>query len=100
MVYGLKKMNDHLIKFLESLKTDVINSMHANGRMASGQTANDILIIKDGEKLSLELPGYVMALENGRRPTGKNAQQGNPPMIQRIQQWCQAKGISEKFAWA
>jgi len=25
---------------------------------------------------------------------------GNPPMIQRIQQWCQAKGIPDKAAWA
>jgi hypothetical protein len=42
----------------------------------------------------------MMALEQGRGPTGKNAVPGNPPMIQRIQQWCAAKGIPNSAAWA
>jgi hypothetical protein len=41
-----------------------------------------------------------MALEKGRVPTGKDAMPGNPPMIQRIMEWCEAKGISVKAAWA
>jgi hypothetical protein len=94
-------MNNKLLtNFLESLKTDVINSMQANGRIGSGQTAQQILIVQDDDKVQLQLPDYMMALEKGRGPTGKNAIQGNPPMIERIQSWCQAKGISDKFAWA
>jgi hypothetical protein len=92
--------NDHLTTFFESLKTDVINSMQANGKYATGQTAGQITIEGDGDKMQLQLPAYMQALENGRAPTGKNAAAGSPPMIDRIKQWCQAKGIPDKAAWA
>jgi len=42
----------------------------------------------------------LIELENGRGPTSKNAVAGDPPMIQRIQQWCRAKGIPDSAAWA
>ena len=92
--------NDQLIQFLELIKTDVINSMQAKGKMATGQTAQQISIETDGDKAQLTLPGYIQALETGRAPTSKNALPGNPPMIDRIKQWCQAKGIPDKAAWA
>jgi len=92
--------NDHLTTFLESIKTDVINSMQANGKYATGQTAQQITIEDDGDSCQLNLPTYMQALETGRTPTGKNAAPGNPPMIDRIKQWCQAKGIPDKAAWA
>ena len=91
---------DHLTTFLESLKTDVINSMQAKGKMATGQTAQQITVETNGDKAQLILPGYLQALETGRAPTGKNALPGNPPMIDRIKAWCQAKGIPDKAAWA
>lgn len=92
--------NDHLTTFLESLKTDVINSMQAKGKIATGQTAQQITIENDGDKALLQLPGYMQALETGRAPTSQNALPGNPSMIERIKQWCQAKGIPDKAAWA
>ncbi len=92
--------NDHLTTFLQSLKTDVIHSMQANGKYATGQTAQQITIEGDGDSYQLNLPAYMQALETGRAPTGKNAVPGNPPMIDRIKQWCQAKGIPDKAAWA
>ena len=42
----------------------------------------------------------MQALETGRAPTSKNAVPGNPPMIDRIKQWSQAKGIPDKAAWS
>ena|SRR5258708_6012429 len=92
--------NDHLTIFLESLKTDVIRSMQAKGKYATGQTAQQITIEGDGDKAQLQLPGYMQALETGRTPTSKNALPGSPPMIDRIKQLCQAKGIPDKAAWA
>ncbi len=92
--------NDHLTTFLDSLKTDIINSMQANGKYATGQTAQQITIEGDDDKMQLQIPAYIQILETGRAPTGKNAQPGNPPMIDRIKQWCQAKGIPDKAAWA
>lgn len=93
-------MNDNqLIQLLEALKTDVINSLQANGANATGQTAKQLTITTGGNTIQLELPGYMQLLETGRGPTGKDAVAGNPPMIQRIKQWCQAKGIPDKAAW-
>lgn len=92
--------NDQLTIFLESLKIDIINSMQAKGKYATGQTAQQITVTGDDDNYQLSLPAYMQALEDGRSPTGKDAIKGNPPMIDRIRQWCQAKGIPDKAAWA
>lgn len=89
-----------LISFLESIKTDVIHSLQSKGKMATGQTAQQITIEGDDNKAQLTLPDYVIELEKGRGPTSSNAIPGNPPMIERIKVWCQAKGIPNKAAWA
>ncbi len=92
--------NNQMIQLLELLKTDVINSMQANGKYATGQTARQITIVENGNNIQLQFPDYMLALEMGRGTTSKNAVAGDPPMIQRIQQWCAAKGIPDKAAWA
>jgi hypothetical protein len=92
--------NDHLTNFLGSLKTDLIHSMQAKGKYATGQTAQQIIIEGDANNYQLNLPAYIQALETGRSPTGKNAIPGSPPMIDQLKQWCEAKGISDKAAWA
>ncbi|MBS1519548.1 MAG: hypothetical protein JST50_01020 [Bacteroidetes bacterium] len=92
--------NNHLTTFLESLKTDIIHSLQSNGKYATGQTAQQIVIDTDGDSPQLQLPAYMQILESGRSPTSPNAIPGSPPMIDRIKQWCQAKGIPDKAAWA
>jgi len=92
--------NDALTNFLESIKTDVINSLQANGKMATGQTAQQITVAGGGEHAQLQLPAYMQLLETGRGPTSSNPNLGSPPMIDRIKDWCRAKGIPDKAAWA
>ena len=92
-------MNNHLPQLLQSLKTDVLNSLQAKGK-TTNQTAAQIIITTDGNKATMQLPGYLEILEKGRGPTSKNAPQSNPSMIQRIKEWCQAKGLPGKAAWA
>jgi len=92
--------NDQLVRLLELLKTDIINSLQTNSKNATGQTAKQLTIIEDSGIVQLQAPSYMELLETGRRPTSPDAVAGNPPMIQRIQQWCRAKGIPEKAAWA
>ncbi|HZY36410.1 MAG TPA: hypothetical protein VFE53_07170 [Mucilaginibacter sp.] len=91
---------EQLIQFLELLRTDVINSLQAAGSDASGQTAKSLTIVRDAGSLQLQMPGYMQLLETGRPPTSANPVAATPPMIQRIKQWCQAKGIPDKAAWA
>ncbi|HWZ15700.1 MAG TPA: hypothetical protein VNW95_10735 [Mucilaginibacter sp.] len=92
--------NQQLAQFLETLKTDLINTMQANGRYATGQTARQFIITGDENSMQLQLPGYTQVLETGRGPTEKNAAASDLPMIQRIKEWCQARGIPDKAAWA
>ena len=92
--------NDHLTTFLESLKADIIHSLQSNGKYATGQTSQQIIIETDGDNPQLQLPAHLQILETGRSPTSPNAVPGSPPMIDRIKQWCQAKGIPDKAAWA
>lgn len=92
--------NDALTNFLQSIKTDVINSLQANGKMASGQTAQQITVAGDGEHAQLQLPAYIQLLETGRGPTSSSPTPGSPPMIGRIKAWCEAKGIPDQAAWA
>ncbi|MFI5162938.1 MAG: hypothetical protein ACHQHN_16775 [Sphingobacteriales bacterium] len=92
--------NDTLSDFLESLKTDVIHSLQANGKIATGQSAQQITIVNNNDGSQLQLPGYMEILETGRAPTGPNPIAGNPPMIDRIKAWCAAKGVPDKAAWA
>jgi len=92
--------NKHLVSFLDTLKTDLINSIQSKGVDTSGQTIKQIVVKTDDKNARLEIPGTLQILEKGRGPTSKNAPTGTPPMIERIKQWCQAKGISEKGAWA
>lgn len=93
-------MTDDLTALLESLKTDVIHSLQVNGKYSTGQTAQQIAITNDVNGSQLSLPAYIEAMELGRRPTSANAAAGDPLMIERIRQWCQAKGIPDKTAWA
>jgi hypothetical protein len=93
--------NPYLTDFLESLKKDLINSLLTNGKKISAQTAADMVVSwKDGKCARLEIPACLQLLETGRGPTGPNAVAGNPPMIERIRQWCREKGLPEKAAWA
>jgi hypothetical protein len=92
--------NEQLTQFLETLKNDLLNSMQANGRYATGQTTRQFIITGNENNIQLQIPGYTQLLETGRGTTGKNAALSNQPMIQRIKEWCQAKGIPDKAAWA
>jgi hypothetical protein len=92
--------NSHLATFLESLKTDIIHSLQSKGKYATGQTAQQIVVDTDSDNPQLQLPAYMQLLETGRGPTSPNAIPGSPPMIDRIKQWCQAKGIPDNAAWA
>lgn len=85
-----------ITQFLQSIQTDLINSLQTKNIT----NTQEINIITNNQTQQLQIPSYLQIVETGRGPTSKNAQPGNPPMIQRIQQWCRDKGIPDKAAWA
>ena len=86
--------NDHITTLIATLKTDLINSLQSKG-ITSDQTISQIKISSNGNQQQLQIPGYLQIVEKGRGPTSSNPVPGDPPMIQRIQQWCREKGIPE-----
>jgi len=82
-------------QLLQNIQTDLITSLQSQN-----VNTQNITITTDGNTAQLNIPSYLQIVETGRGPTPKNAQPGNPPMIQRIQQWCREKGIPDKAAWA
>jgi hypothetical protein len=91
---------DLLNELVESIKTDVINSLQAKGRYATGQTVKALEVAENGSQVQLLAPEYIEILETGRPPTSPNAPKGDPTVFERIQEWCDAKGIDQKAAWA
>jgi hypothetical protein len=95
----MKDPNDILVEFTEAVKVNVINSMQAKGRMATGQTANAIASVKTPDGAQLQAPEYIEALEKGRAPTRPGAPKADPPLVDRIEAWLTAKGLDyNKYA--
>lgn len=74
--------------------------MQAAGRFATGNTVGQLEVVSGDSNGQLLAPFWIDALEVGRKPTPPGAATSDPPMIQRIQEWCAAKGIDSKAAWA
>lgn len=89
-----------LLDIMNNIQTDVINSMQSKGRYATGETMAALEIVQNGTQVQLLAPKHIDALEYGRGPTTAGAVAGNPPLIDRIKAWCDAKGIDQKAAWA
>lgn len=89
-----------LTNFLTAVRTDVVNSMQASGRFATGETIANIDVEATDSDGQITAPWWIDALEKGRKPTSSGATAGDPPMIDRIKAWCAAKGIDDKAAWA
>ena len=89
-----------LTEMVDTIKNDVINSIQAKGKYATGSTVKALEISASPNNVQLLAPEYIDALEKGRKPTGPDAAKGDPTVFERIKEWCAAKGIDEKFAYA
>lgn len=78
---------------MNNLKTDVINSIQANGRYATGETVAALEVTVEGETGQLLAPAYIDALEYGRKPTSPGAATGNPTVFEQVEKWITAKGL-------
>lgn len=78
---------DILIQEFESIKTDIIDLYDQKKMRASGNFAESLEVVMNGET-SVKLLGndYAVQLEQGRKP-------GKFPPIKAIEQWIKDKGI-------
>lgn len=82
-----------LTELMNNLKTDVINSIQANGRYATGETVAALEVTVEGETGQLLAPAYIDALEYGRKPTSQGAATGDPTVFEQVEKWIAAKGL-------
>lgn len=87
------KNSEIITNLLTNIRTDVVNSMQANGRYATGETIVALEIVQDEKGGQLLAPKWVDTLEKGRGPTSAGAAPGDPPMIEGIKAWVEAKGL-------
>jgi hypothetical protein len=92
-------LTDLLAVFIGDVKERVIQSMRDHDRVATGQTIDSFTTVVTPLGATIYAPQYVVALEKGRGPY-KGGGQGSVAMIDSIKQWCIARGIDEKFAYA
>lgn len=88
-VYGSTVIHD----FLNTMKEELIAYMDANDRNASGQSRASIQVVNitgsTGQLIGAEWIAFVF---KGRAP-------GKMPPIDKIIDWCNAKGIPRAVAW-
>lgn len=80
-------------EFLETMKSELIAYMDSNDRNATGQSKSSIQVINvtgsTGQLVGAEWINYVF---KGRAP-------GKMPPLDKIIDWCNARGIPRNVAW-
>lgn len=94
------RFEELLTPVFDVIKEDVINSMHANNRVATGETMREIEVRLLPNKIQLLAPEYIDALEQGRKPTRSGAPASDPTLSERLKAWCRARGIDENRRFA
>lgn len=82
----------------EAIIYELVASMHRKGRVASGKTINDIILHVDGmNRIYIDAPYYIIALERGRKATNSHGPfQASPISFkQSLALWMAARGIDQ-----
>lgn len=82
-----------LTECINDIRNDVINSLQANGRYATGDTIANLVDTVGEDYAALFAPWWIDALEYGRKPTSPGAPTGDPTLFERIEAWIAAKGL-------
>lgn len=88
-----------LLEVVQGLKEDLAESLKTNGRYASGRTEEQIIPSATDHSAQLDAPGWIYALQDGRKPTSEGATAGSPTLFEAIKEWCAYKGIDQKLAY-
>jgi hypothetical protein len=91
---------------IQSDGIELMNNIRANlgstGTTATNETQHSlrIEIKQEGLKYKMQMFGrpFFMSVETGRKPTPDK--KPSRQMIDRLKQWCDARGINESAAWA
>jgi hypothetical protein len=88
-------IKQELAQFLTSIMNDMKAVMDSENMNATGKSRDSFKVEVDGFTGILYGPSHINVLESGRGPT-RGGKGGGVPLVQRILQWIQAKGIQAR----
>lgn len=88
---------DHILKYLEGIKAEIIELMIAKNMVASGRTIASLQVIPSETGGKLVALDSIIYLENGRGPTSPTGpyqrDYKDRNLVQIIEEWAAEKGI-------
>lgn len=96
----MKTEIDILNDMVTNLKVEVINSLHENGRFATGHTAQELQEVVSDKYAALLAPYWIDSLETGRKPTPPGTPASDPTLRENLAAWLSVRGIPENAAYA
>lgn len=96
----MTKEQDILNDLVTAVRNDVIHSLQANGREATGATIKELQQATINNKVMLLAPSWITALENGRKPTPEGTPPSDPTLREALIPWLDARGIPQSAAYA
>lgn len=85
---------------VERIRTGVVLSMQSFDRIGTGNTIKEMTVVSNPDGAKLEAPYYIDDLETGRKGMYQPPKDRPPASLERIREWCIAKGINAGAAHA
>jgi hypothetical protein len=86
-------MNTTLQNYFNTVRQQIIDIATQKGLSASGKTLASLEVVSTENGYELQANSSIYFMEHGRGPTHPGATQGNPDLVEIIEDWLQAKGL-------
>ncbi len=86
-------MDQALQDYFNTVRQQIIDTATQKGMSASGKTLASLEVVPTSNGYELQANSNIYFMENGRGPTHPGATQGNPNLVEIIEDWIQAKGL-------
>lgn len=83
-----------LLTYFETIRDQIIQIAQQKGMSASGKTLASLEIIPTEKGYELQANSNIWFMEHGRGPTHPGTPAGNPNLVEIIEDWLDARGLS------
>jgi len=83
-----------LLSYFNTVREQIIAIATEKGMSATGKTLASLEVIPTEKGYELHAANSIYFMEHGRGPTHSGAAEGNPNLVEIIEDWLEAKGLS------
>jgi len=83
-----------LLSYFNTVREQIIAIATEKGMSATGKTLASLEVIPTEKGYELHASSSIYFMEHGRGPTHSGAAEGNPNLVEIIEDWLEAKGLS------